>query len=49
VKLFCDGGSSDPLTTFENQRGKTGARQVTGGDQAIVPASDDDHVMRARH
>jgi hypothetical protein len=49
VKLFGDGDSSDLLATLKHERRKTGPRQVRGGDETVVPASDDDDSRLARH
>ena len=43
--LFGDGAAAEELAAFEHEHLPSGARQVGGGDQAVVAAADDDHIV----
>ena len=38
------GGAAEPLAPLEDERPQAGPREVRGGDERVVPATDDDVV-----
>ena len=47
-RLRRDRGTADVIQPFQHQHPLAGAGQVGGGDQAVVPAADDDGVVAAQ-
>jgi hypothetical protein len=47
--LLGDRGAADGVPALQHQHAAAGAGKVTGGDEAVVAAADDDHVVRVRH
>jgi hypothetical protein len=47
--LFGDRGAADGVPAFQHEHAAAGAGKVTGGDEAVVAAADDDHVVSVRH
>ena len=43
--LLAEGGAAHPVVLFDQQNPPSGPRQVTGRDQPVVPAPDDDGVV----
>ena len=43
--FFGDGAAADQFAPFEHQHLAAAARQIRGGDQAIVAAADDDGIV----
>ena len=39
---------ADLVACFEHDHARAGLREVRGGDEAVVPAANDDHVIRIR-
>ena len=48
MDLFGDGGAADDTAPLEHQRPEAGLREVARGDEAVVPAADDDDVAAGR-
>ena len=44
-RLLGDAGAPDDVAPLEDQHAEPGPRQVAGGDQPVVPGSDDDRVV----
>src|SRR6185437_9567676 len=49
MTFFSDGCTTDLIATFEYERLVSGLGQVKRGDQAVVAATNNDDVVRARH
>ena len=46
MKFFSDRGAANLRAAFEHERLESRFGQVESGDQAVVPATDDDDVAR---
>jgi hypothetical protein len=44
MKFFGDGAAADNWPSFQHQGLESGFREVEGGDQPVVPCSEDDDV-----
>ncbi len=47
--FFSNGGAAQNVTAFEDQHFFAGLGQISGVDQSIVTATDDDHVVVLHH
>ena len=46
MKVFGDGRTTHLGAAFENKRFESGLGEIEGGDEAVVPATDDDYIAR---
>jgi predicted membrane protein len=47
--FFGNGGSAEDVTAFEAQNFLAGFGEISGVDEAVVAAADDDNVVVVRH